>query len=59
MPRHEAPLITTGRQRAFSFSEWRPTDLAYAGESVLGEVLAAKVVAGPGKVRYLPLVLKQ
>ncbi len=42
----------------FSFSDWRPTDAAYAGESVLGAAAAARVRAAE-EVIYLPIVMRR
>ncbi len=43
----------------FSFSDWRPTDAAYAGEPVLGAVAAGQVQGGIANVLYLPLIVKK
>jgi len=42
----------------FSFSDWRATDIAYQGQSVLGEIAAAEVGARGAHVRYLPVMVK-
>ena len=42
----------------FSFSDWRTTDAAAAGESVLGAVAAARV-RGAESVLYLPVIVKR
>jgi hypothetical protein len=42
----------------FSFSDWRTTDAAAAGESVLGAVSAARV-RGAESVLYLPVIVKR
>jgi len=43
----------------FSFSDWRPTDAAYAGESVLGAAAAAQVQGGAVNTLYLPVILRK
>ncbi len=43
----------------FSFSDWRTTDVAYCGDSLLGTVQAAVIEGGQVKSLYLPLVLKR
>ncbi len=43
----------------FSFSDWRTTDVAYRGDSLLGAVQAAVIEGGQAKSLYLPLVLKR
>jgi hypothetical protein len=42
----------------FSFSDWRTTDAAYSGDSVLGATAAARV-RGAESVLYLPMVTKR
>jgi len=43
----------------FSFSDWRTTDVAYRGDSMLGAVQAPVIEGGQTKSLYLPLVLKR
>jgi len=43
----------------FSFSDWRPTDVTYQAQSVLGSVEAAQVQATARYDIYLPVILKQ
>jgi len=43
----------------FSFSDWRPTDVTYQAQSVLGSVEAAQVQVTVRYDIYLPVILKQ
>ncbi|HEY65452.1 MAG TPA: hypothetical protein G4O02_12875, partial [Caldilineae bacterium] len=42
----------------FSFSDWRPTDVTYQGDSVLRNVEAAEIRSAGGYSLYLPVILK-
>ena len=42
----------------FSFSDWRPTDVTYRAQSVLGGAEAAKIDSAGGNYVCLPLIRK-
>ncbi|NOZ27514.1 MAG: hypothetical protein GXP39_05605, partial [Chloroflexi bacterium] len=42
----------------FSFSDWRPTDVMYRGDTVLESVQAAEIRSAGGYSLYLPVILR-
>jgi uncharacterized repeat protein (TIGR01451 family) len=43
----------------FSFADWRETDAAYQGDSVLGSVGATVITGHSASATYLPLIMKR